>query len=142
MVEFLVRTAKNTSELECVSQDHTEYWGDVVFWGAEHLQATPEACCEACAAHARKGNWGPGQKECNTWVWCANPSGCGDRKHKECWLKHQPNPARFRRLSLDKAAAAPNRELFSMAGLHVLSRCNASPQLGNKFLATADVDEA
>lgn len=86
--------AKNSSELECVSQDHTEYWGDVVFWGSEHLQATAEACCDACAAHSRKGNWGPGQKECNTWVWCSNPSGCGDRKHKECWLKHQSNPSR------------------------------------------------
>lgn len=45
-----------------------------------HLQDSAEECCEACQA----------EEQCNVWVWCGAPGGCGGgRRHRECWLKRQ-----------------------------------------------------
>lgn len=42
-------------------------------------QDTAEACCEACRQ----------VMDCNIFVWCSAPGGCGGSKHRECWLKRQ-----------------------------------------------------
>jgi hypothetical protein len=65
----------------CHVMPRTELPGDVVRWGADHLQATAAACCAACSALAG----------CNTWVWCGNGSACGS-KHQQCWLKRRGDP--------------------------------------------------
>lgn len=68
-------------EDKCHVDEHNEYHGDVVKWGAENLQATAGECCASCSAT-------PG---CNVWVWCGQPNGCGgSRPFKECWLKKAP----------------------------------------------------
>ncbi|KXZ52196.1 hypothetical protein GPECTOR_10g827 [Gonium pectorale] len=62
----------------CHTEEHSEIDGRVVKWGADHFTETAGECCAACTNHA----------DCNVWVWCANPSGCGSgRQYKECWLK-------------------------------------------------------
>lgn len=56
-------------------------------WGADLILPDAGACCNACVAHVESGYAAEG-KECNAWVFCARPGGCGDRQHGECWLKH------------------------------------------------------
>mmetsp|Transcript_7776 Transcript_7776/g.22988 ORF Transcript_7776/g.22988 Transcript_7776/m.22988 type:complete len:398 (-) Transcript_7776:5156-6349(-) len=64
----------------CHIQEHAEYGGTTVKWGDGHLKDTAQECCAACRE----------TENCNVWVWCAEPGGCGgDRKHRECWLKKQ-----------------------------------------------------
>ncbi|MEW5299052.1 MAG: hypothetical protein WDW36_002102 [Sanguina aurantia] len=66
---------------QCHTQEHSEYDGKVVRWGATHFQETAADCCNAC------GN----DPDCNVWVFCPLEGGCGpSRKHKECWLKKNP----------------------------------------------------
>jgi len=70
-------------------KENTEFGGDVVKWGDEHLKPSARACYESCLAlvDAKPLN-------CNIWVYCPDPNGCtGGQKHKACWLKHQPRPA-------------------------------------------------
>ncbi|GIL50027.1 hypothetical protein Vafri_6343 [Volvox africanus] len=62
----------------CHTEAHSEIDGRVVKWGADHFTETAGECCAACTNHA----------DCNVWVWCAEPNGCGSgRLHRECWLK-------------------------------------------------------
>lgn len=72
-------TAANGDERTCSTQEHAEYGGDVVQWGTAHLTDTAKACCEACRQ----------VMDCNIFVWCGAPGGCGGSKHRECWLKRQ-----------------------------------------------------
>lgn len=58
------------------SRPHTELAGEVVRWGADHLQADAGSCCAACQA----------LPACNVWVYCPGGQGC---KASECWLKKQ-----------------------------------------------------
>lgn len=71
-----------------VAQPHTEYGGEPVRWGADHVTEDAAACCAACAAVS----------VCGAWVFCDSPTGCtggGERKRGECWLKARaPHPAR------------------------------------------------
>lgn len=74
---------------QCVAKEHTEYWGDLVKWGADNVHATAEQCCEECRRDGLSKASG-----CNTWVWCGQPGGCGgERRFGECWLKRQSKPA-------------------------------------------------
>ena len=73
----------------CNGEEHAEYWGDVVVWGATHLKEDAGACCAACQAHMPAS----GEKKCNTWVYCPSPRGCATSPHKSCWLKWQPKPS-------------------------------------------------
>lgn len=67
--------------------EHAEYAGDVVKWGSNFLLDSAEACHDACVSHADES---PG---CNIWVYCPNPSGCGNNQpHRACWLKRQARP--------------------------------------------------
>eukprot|EP00198_Chlamydomonas_reinhardtii_P007241 XP_001696577.1 peptidyl-prolyl cis-trans isomerase, cyclophilin-type [Chlamydomonas reinhardtii] len=66
------------SRESCHIKENSEIDGRVVKWGADHFTETPTDCCSACTNHP----------DCNVWVWCASPQGCGSgRQHKECWLK-------------------------------------------------------
>ena len=67
---------------DCHAMIHTELPGDVVEWGSTNKKPNAAACCAACKSHP---------KGCNSWVFCANVSACGDR-HKECWLKKRAFP--------------------------------------------------
>ncbi|KAF8072652.1 cyp6 [Scenedesmus sp. PABB004] len=67
----------------CHPEPGAEYGGDTVEWGASHLKDSAAACCEACAGARARG--------CNVWVWCGEPAGCGAGRHRECWLKRQPD---------------------------------------------------
>jgi len=74
---------------QCVAKEHTEYWGDLVKWGADNVHDTAEQCCEECRRDGLSKASG-----CNTWVWCGQPGGCGgERRFGECWLKRQSKPA-------------------------------------------------
>lgn len=64
----------------CTTNANTEYWGDVVIWGHNHLYETSAECLEACRTYEPTIDVLEGA-QCNTWV--HNPT------TKECWLKHQ-----------------------------------------------------
>ena len=61
--------------------EHTDLPGDVVKWGADHLQPSAAACCAACSTEPR----------CNEWVWCGDRAACG-QQHLQCWLKRREDP--------------------------------------------------
>ena len=81
--------AEEALQSQCIAKEHTEYWGDLVKWGADNIQADAESCCEECRRDGLSKASG-----CNTWVWCGQAAGCGgERKFGECWLKRQSKPA-------------------------------------------------
>lgn len=66
-----------TKDPQCRVEFHQEYHGDMLKWGDQNLQESWEACCGSCKS----------TPQCNAWVYCGNPGGCGSRPFKECWLK-------------------------------------------------------
>lgn len=66
----------------CHTEQNAEYYGsEAILDGSSFKTNTADECCMAC--HERK--------ECNVWVWCADPQGCHqERQHQECWLKLEP----------------------------------------------------
>jgi len=67
----------------CAKSVASEFAGDVVKWGSNHITSTAAECCAAC------GN----TEQCNVWVWCSEHGGCGSEKFGACWLKRQVNAA-------------------------------------------------
>lgn len=66
----------------CARSVASEFTGDVVKWGSNHITSTAAECCAACSSTER----------CNVWVWCGEHS-CGSEKFGACWLKRQQKPA-------------------------------------------------
>ncbi|EOD22274.1 hypothetical protein EMIHUDRAFT_207458 [Emiliania huxleyi CCMP1516] len=68
--------------------------GNAVVDGRGHHVASAAACCDACAAHAKKSP----KRPCNSWVFCYKPhcwSADNGNTHLfgECWLKWQSDAA-------------------------------------------------
>lgn len=76
----------------CGVRFHSEFWGDVVRWGADHKVSTWQECCAACQEFVPGG---PDAPLCNVWVWCGDERLCGPQFH-ECWLKHLAHPTASR----------------------------------------------
>ena len=95
----------------CHVMKNTEYDGNsVIKWGADHFQVRVLSCrvrassyfssARPCPPHHHRHSLSLQESagdccdscqhypDCNIWVWCGNPDGCGGgRKYKECWLK-------------------------------------------------------
>ena len=65
----------------CEVEWNANYMGELLNNGHETILQSEGECCEFCSSIP----------ECNTWVYCGNPSGCGTPYYKygECYLKHQ-----------------------------------------------------
>ncbi|KAK9028774.1 hypothetical protein V6N11_025921 [Hibiscus sabdariffa] len=80
---------------ECHAELHTDYDGAAVRWGLTHHKESAADCCQACIDQAKNAK--PGEKKCNTWVYCPSETGCYSpdiyqHKHMECWLKFSEKP--------------------------------------------------
>jgi hypothetical protein len=76
---------------ECHAELHTDYDGAAVRWGLSHHKESAADCCQACLDQAKYAK--PGEKKCNTWVYCPSETGCFSpdiyqHKNQECWLKY------------------------------------------------------
>jgi hypothetical protein len=76
---------------ECHAELHTDYDGAAVRWGLTHHKESAADCCQACLDQAKYAK--PGEKKCNTWVYCPSETGCFSpdiyqHKNQECWLKY------------------------------------------------------
>ena len=74
--------SQNTTNLQCVSHEHTEYDGNVMVPGngvGATVSTSPSDCCNLCAK----------TRGCNVWVACAG-GWCGN----QCWLKWVEDPKR------------------------------------------------
>ncbi|KAH8516483.1 hypothetical protein H0E87_004718 [Populus deltoides] len=59
---------------ECHAELHTDYDGAAVRWGLTHHKESAADCCQACLDQAKYAK--PGEKKCNTWVYCPSETGC------------------------------------------------------------------
>ncbi|KAK8601233.1 hypothetical protein V6N13_059042 [Hibiscus sabdariffa] len=80
---------------ECHAELHTDYDGAAVRWGLTHHKESAADCCQACIDQSKNAK--PGEKKCNTWVYCPSETGCYSpdiyqHKHMECWLKFSEKP--------------------------------------------------
>ncbi|XP_011017222.1 PREDICTED: uncharacterized protein LOC105120641 isoform X1 [Populus euphratica] len=80
---------------ECHAELHTDYDGAAVRWGLTHHKESAADCCQACLDQAKYAK--PGEKKCNTWVYCPSETGCYSpdiyqHKNQECWLKYAEKP--------------------------------------------------
>ena len=70
--------------LTASSQEHAEYWGEVVgMWGSQQKVDTADACEAMCLEYVPKAHVWEGAP-CNTWVY--NP------ESRECWTKYASTP--------------------------------------------------
>lgn len=73
---------------ECYPTKNADYDGDAVRWGLGNKASSAAECCRQCKEHK-------GERPCNIWVWCGDPSGecwtmdIHEHRTGDCWLKHQ-----------------------------------------------------